>query len=79
MACRLNPQVFRFPPGVNRSRFSTRIEKALSRPAKRMGEGRLKDRNKIERQIGKIQARHPQVADMYQMEVVEASEGLRLA
>jgi Transposase DDE domain len=62
-----------------RSRFSARIEEALSRLAKRVREGRLKDRNKIERQIGKIQARHPQVADLYQMDVEETSAGLRFA
>ena len=62
-----------------RSRFSARIEKALGRLTKRVREGRLKDRNKIERQIGKIQARHPQVADLYQMDVEETSQGLRFA
>jgi transposase len=62
-----------------RSRFSARIEEALGRLAKRVREGRLKDRNKIERQIGKIQARHPQVADLYQMDVEETSQGLRFA
>jgi len=62
-----------------RSRFSARIEEALGRLAKRVREGRLKDRNKLERQIGKIQARHPQVADLYQMDVEETSQGLRFA
>lgn len=61
-----------------RSRFSTRMEKALNRVKKRVAEKRLKDRNKIERQIGRIQARHPQVADLYQMEVIHGAEGLRL-
>ena len=36
-----------------------------------------KDRHKIERQIGRIQARHPQVADLYEMEVRPSAEGLR--
>jgi transposase len=61
-----------------RSRFSNRIEDALSRLEKRIREGRLKDRNKIERQLGRIQARHPQVVDLYRMEVRETNEGLRL-
>ena len=39
---------------------------------------KLKDRHKIERRLGSIQARHPQVADLYQMEVVEQQDGLRL-
>jgi transposase len=61
-----------------RSRFSTRMERALNKLKKRVAEKRLKDRNKIERQIGRIQARHPQVADLYEMEVVSSPEGLRL-
>jgi transposase len=61
-----------------RSRFSTRMETALNKLKKRVGENRLKDRNKIERQIGRIQARHAQVADLYQMEVTHSAEGLRL-
>lgn len=61
-----------------RSRFSTRMETALNKLKKRVAEQRLQDRNKIERQIGRIQARHPQVADLYQMKVVPSAGGLRL-
>jgi len=61
-----------------RSRFSNRIEEALSRLQSRVEKGHLKDRNKIERQLGRIQARHPQVSDLYRMQVRETSEGLRL-
>lgn len=61
-----------------RSRFSARMEKALGGLAKRVADGNLKDRHKIERRLGSIQARHPQVADLYQMEVVEQQDGLRL-
>src|SRR5262249_15612423 len=61
-----------------RSRFSMRMETALNKLKKRVAEKRLKDRNKIERQIGRIQARHPQVADLYEMEVVSSAEGLHL-
>ena len=50
---------------------------ALKKLHKRVAEQRLKDRNKIERQIGRIQARHPQVADLYEMEVRPTAEGLR--
>src|SRR5437899_1076474 len=53
------------------SRFSTRMERALTALQKRVGEGQLKDRNKIERRLGKIQARHPQVADLYEVGVTE--------
>jgi len=61
-----------------RSRFSTRIENALMRLQKRIAEGKLKDRNKMERSLGAIQARHPQVADLYDMEVEQTTAGLRL-
>ncbi len=54
-----------------RSRFSTRMEKALTALAKRVAAGQLKDRHKIERSLGKIQARHPQVADLYEVQVTE--------
>jgi len=60
------------------SRFSARVEKALTALEKRVAEGKLKDRNKIERRLGGIQARHPQVADLYEMRVVEASGKLSL-
>ena len=61
-----------------RSRVSARMEKALGALAKRVAEGKLKDRHKIERRLGSIQARHPQVADLYSMEVVEQEDGLRV-
>jgi transposase len=60
-----------------RSRFSTRIEIALNKLQKRVAEQRLNDRKKIERQIGRIQARYAQVADLYEMEVKQSTEGLR--
>ncbi len=61
-----------------RSRFSSRIEEALGRLEKRIATGRLKNRNKMERQLGRIQARHPQVADLYEMEILEEAGHLRL-
>ena len=61
-----------------RSRFSKRMEDALSRLEKRVREGKLKDRNKIERKIGALQARHPQVADLYQIKVQKTASGLCL-
>jgi transposase len=60
------------------SRFSTQMEKALTALQKRVAEGKLKDRNKIERRLGKIQARHPQVADLYQVGVTEKGGALAL-
>src|SRR5450432_442690 len=41
-----------------RKRFSSRMEDALKRLAKTIAAGRLKDRNKMERRLGGIQARH---------------------
>jgi transposase len=55
------------------SRFSARMEKALTALTKCVAEGQLKDRSKIERRVGKIQARNPQVADLYDVRVVERS------
>jgi transposase len=54
-----------------RSRFSERMEKALANLARRVKKGQLKDRHKIERSLGALQARHPFVADLYQVSVVE--------
>jgi len=61
-----------------RSRFSQRMEKALMALQKRVAEGKLRDRGQIERRLGAIQARHPQVADLYQLEVIEGQERLEL-
>jgi len=49
-----------------RSRFSTRMETALQQLAQRVAAGKLKDRGKIERRLGRIEARYPSVADLYQ-------------
>ena len=61
-----------------RSRFATKIEKALGGLEKRIAEGKLKDRFKMERNLGRIQATHPQVADLYDMTVEETKQGTRL-
>jgi transposase len=47
-----------------RSRFVVKIEKALTGLEKRIAEGQRKDRFKMERTLGRIQASHPQVADL---------------
>src|SRR6266496_194648 len=49
-----------------RQRFSNRMEDALSRLSKAITTGRLKDRNKMERRLGRIQANHPSVNDLYE-------------
>lgn len=61
-----------------RSRFSSSMEKALQGLEKTIATGRLKDRNKMERRLGKIQARHPQVNDLYDVELRQTAEGVRL-
>jgi transposase len=54
-----------------RRRFSSRMEGALKRLEQQVEKGRLRNRQKIERRLGKIQARHPQVADLYDVRVIE--------
>ncbi len=61
-----------------RNRFSNRMETALKGLEKAIVTGRLKDRNKMERRLGKIQARHPQVNDLYGVALKETAEGGRL-
>jgi len=61
-----------------RKRFSNSMEVALERLAKTIETGRLKDRNKMERRLGRIQARHPQVSDLYEVELRDTPEGVRL-
>jgi transposase len=61
-----------------RSRFSSSMERALGSLQKGIATGRLKDRNKMERRLGRIQARHPQVNDLYDVALRETPEGVRL-
>lgn len=61
-----------------RNRFSSSMEKALKGLQKTIAAGRLKDRNKMERRLGKIQARHPQVNDLYEVALKDTVEGVRL-
>src|SRR6266436_5364339 len=62
-----------------RSRFSNSMETALNSLEKAIVAGRLKDRNKMERRLGKIQARHPQVNDLYDVALRDTAEGVRLS
>src|ERR1700681_3934073 len=61
-----------------RSRFSNSMETALKGLEKAIATGRLKDRYKMERRLGKIQARHPQVNDLYDLALRDTPEGVRL-
>jgi transposase len=61
-----------------RNRFSNSMETALKGLEKAIAAGRLKDRNKMERRLGRIQARHPQVNDLYDVGLKDTAEGVRL-
>jgi transposase len=61
-----------------RNRFSHSMETALKGLEKAIGTGKLKDRNKMERRLGKIEARHPQVNDLYDLDLRDTPEGVRL-
>jgi transposase len=61
-----------------RNRFSNSMETALKGLEKTIAKGRLKDRNKMERRLGKIQARHPLVNDLYDVALRDTAEGVRL-
>ena len=62
-----------------RNRFSGSMEKALRGLEKTIALGRLKDRNKMERRLGKIQARHPSVNDLYEISLRDKAEGVGLS
>jgi transposase len=62
-----------------RERFCSRMEEALKRLEKTIATGRLKNRNLMERRLGKIQARHPSVNDLYEISLRETGEGVRLS
>jgi transposase len=61
-----------------RNRFSSSMEKALKGLEASIALGRLKDRHKMERRLGKIQARHPSVHDLYEVSLRDTSAGVRL-
>ena len=61
-----------------RKRFSTHMESALAALEKSIAGGRLKDRYKMERRLGRIQARHPQVNDLFEVTLRDTPAGVRL-
>jgi hypothetical protein len=61
-----------------RKRFSLGMEKALEALKKSIASGRLKDRYKMERRLGRIQARHPQVNDLFEVTLRDTPAGVRL-
>jgi hypothetical protein len=54
------------------------MELALQGLQKSIAAGRLKGRNKIERRLGKIQARHAQVNDLFEVALRDMPEGVGL-
>src|SRR6266851_2063318 len=61
-----------------RQRFSARMEDALKALEKSIARGRLKDRYKMERRLGRIQARHSQVNDLFEVTLRDTPAGVRL-
>jgi transposase len=61
-----------------RRRFSTRLEDRLRGLETRVATGRLKDRAKIERVLGRLQAAYASVADLYEIAVRDEGGQLRL-
>src|ERR1700720_3953622 len=61
-----------------RKRLSTRMEEVLKRLQTTIAAGRLKDRNKMERRLGRIQARHAQVNDLFEVTLRDTPAGIRL-
>jgi transposase len=61
-----------------RQRFSARMEEALEQLARTIARGRLKDRNKMERRLGRIQAQNSSVNDLYEITLQDTPEGVRL-
>ena len=61
-----------------RHRFSAHMEDALQRLGKTIESGRLKDRNKMERRLGRIQASHSQVNDLYEVALQDTPNGISL-
>jgi hypothetical protein len=61
-----------------RRRFSGRLEDRLRGLENRVAAGRLKDRAKIERILGRLQASYASVADLYEMAVRDEAGLLRL-
>src|SRR5258707_11507566 len=61
-----------------RKRFSLGMERALQALEKSLASGRLKDRYKMERRLGRIQARHTQVNDLFDVTLRDTPAGVRL-
>jgi transposase len=56
-----------------------RMVEALQGLENSIASGQLKDRNKVKRQPGRIQARHPSVNGLYEVSLRDTPEGVRLS
>jgi hypothetical protein len=54
------------------------MEDALKRLARTIATGQLKDGNQMERRMGRIQASHSQVNDLYKVGLRDTHDGIRL-
>src|SRR5260370_23296981 len=61
-----------------RKRFSLGMERALEAREQSITMAGLKDRYKMERRLGRIQARHPQVNDLFEVPLRDTPAGRRL-
>jgi hypothetical protein len=62
-----------------RKRFSLGMERALEALEKSIASGRLKDRYKMERRMGRrVQAPHPQINDLFEVTLRDTPAGVRL-
>jgi hypothetical protein len=61
-----------------RKRFSTHLQAALQALEKSIAGGRLKDRYKMERRLGRIEERYPQVNDLFEVALRDTPAGVRL-
>ena len=66
------------PDRASQNRVSILLERMRQSAGFVYGSGRLKDRYKMERRLGRIQARHPQVNDLFEVTLRETPAGVRL-
>jgi transposase len=59
-------------------RFATRLEAKLMNLAERAEQGRIRDRQKVERQIGRLLERHSRAASLFTVTVIERDNHLAM-
>jgi transposase len=61
------------------NRFATRLEEKLMHLAERAEQGRIRDRQKVERQIGRLLERHSRAASLFTVTVTERDNHLAVS